>query len=105
MTIEDQLELEFCLIDGWLKDTTEPFDDWDWDGHELTLFLHNEPIEKYTRETLAEAIPGFPTTTTVEARKRVRSFNFSGQRYETRKPIPIHRGSVQSSHGRTAPGH
>ncbi len=48
------------LIRSWLKDTTEPFDDWDWDGHELTLFLNGQAIEKYTRETLAEVIQGFP---------------------------------------------
>ncbi len=64
MTPENQLDIEVGLIHGWLKDTTEPFDDWDWNGRELTLFLDNDPIEKYTRETLAEAIPGFPTTTT-----------------------------------------
>ncbi len=61
---EDQLEAEVHLIERWLHSSSEPFDDWDWDGQELTIFLHNAPIEKYTRETLAEAIPGFPTTTT-----------------------------------------
>ena len=50
------------LIERWLHGTTEPFEDWDWDGRELTLFLNDQPIEKYTRETLAEVIPGFPTT-------------------------------------------
>ncbi len=61
---DQNLETEVRLIERWLHGSSEPFDDWDWDGRELTLFLHNEPIEKYTRETLAEAIPGFPTTTT-----------------------------------------
>lgn len=60
----DQLDMEVPLIERWLHGTTEPFDDWDWDGQELTLFLHNEPIEKYKRETLAEVIQGFPATTT-----------------------------------------
>ena len=62
MTTEDQLEIETCLIESWLKNTTEPFDDWDWDGTVLTLFLRNESIEKYTRETLATIIQGFPST-------------------------------------------
>ena len=62
MTTEDQLEIETRLIESWLKDTTEPFDDWDWDGTVLTLFLRNEPIEKYTRETLTTIIQGFPPT-------------------------------------------
>ncbi len=61
MTTKDQLEIETGLIESWLKDTTEAFDDWDWDGTELTLFLQNQPIEKYTRETLATIIQGFPT--------------------------------------------
>ncbi len=57
---EDQLETEVHLIERWLHGSSEPFDDWDWDGQELTLFLHAKPIEKYTREILAEAIQGFP---------------------------------------------
>jgi len=66
MITENQLELELHMIERWLHGTTEPFDDWDWNGHELTLFLNNEPIEKYTRKSLAEAIPGFPATTTAK---------------------------------------
>lgn len=63
MITENQLEQEFHLIERWLHGTTEPFDDWDWNGRELTLFLHHEPTETYTRETLASAIPTFPPTT------------------------------------------
>ncbi len=59
---EDKLEVEVHLIERWLHGSSEPFDDWDWDGRELTIFLHNEPIEKYTRETLAKAIEEFPAT-------------------------------------------
>jgi hypothetical protein len=64
MTTKHHLEQELLLIERWLQGTTEPFDAWDWDGRELTLFLHQKPIEKYTREILAEEIPGFPATTT-----------------------------------------
>jgi len=64
MITENQLEQECHLIERWLHGTTEPFDDWDWDGHELTLFLHYQPFEKYTRKTLAALISGFPATTT-----------------------------------------
>jgi len=60
MQTDDQLKAETQLIERWLHGTTEPFDDWEWDGRELTLFLHNQPIEKYARKTLVEAIPGFP---------------------------------------------
>ena len=47
MTTKHQHVEEVHLIDLWLHATTEPFDDWDWDGHELTLFLNKEPIEKF----------------------------------------------------------
>ncbi len=60
---DEQLETELHLIERWLHGSSEPFDDWDWDGRELTLFLHNEAIEKYTRATLAGVIPGFPKNT------------------------------------------
>ena len=63
MITENQMGQELHLIDRWLHGTTEPFDDWDWNGRKLTLFLDHKPIEKYTRKTLAEAIPGFPPTT------------------------------------------
>jgi hypothetical protein len=61
MTAEDQMEQEVHLIERWLQGSSEPFDDWDWNGQELTIFLHREPIEKYTRRTLAESIQGFPS--------------------------------------------
>jgi hypothetical protein len=48
----------------WLHGIIELFDDWVWDGRDLTLFLHNKAIERYSRKTLTEAIPSFPTTTT-----------------------------------------
>ncbi len=57
---EDPINRELHLIEHWLRDTCEAFDDWSWDGMELTIFLGGKPIEKYTRQTLAEAIPGFP---------------------------------------------
>ena len=56
----DKLLIEIDLIEDWLHASSEPFDDWDWDGEELTLFLHGAPIEKYPREILAEVIQGFP---------------------------------------------
>ena len=62
MTTEHQHVEEVHLIDRWLHASTEPFDDWDWDGTVLTLLLRNEPIEKYTRESLATIIQGFPPT-------------------------------------------
>lgn len=39
-------------IDTWMRDTTEPYDDWKWDGNELVVFLNGEPIERYDRATV-----------------------------------------------------
>ncbi len=59
------------MIGRWLHGTTEPFDNWDWDGHELTLFHHNNPIEKYTPGGLGDGYPGpsinQPCTTTLSS--------------------------------------
>ena len=62
MTTEHQHAEEVHLIGRWLHATAKPFDDCDWDGTVLTLFLRNEPIEKYTRETPTTIIQGFPPT-------------------------------------------
>lgn len=35
------------LIQYWLADTTEPFDDWDYNGDELVIILNEEVIERY----------------------------------------------------------
>jgi hypothetical protein len=35
----------------WLAGTTEPFDDWDWDGKTLTIFS-NGKTEKYKWEDI-----------------------------------------------------
>jgi hypothetical protein len=43
-------------IQFWLARTTEPFDDWEYDGNELIIFLNEEPIEVYDKETIEEYI-------------------------------------------------
>lgn len=43
----------------WLSKTTEEFDDWDYDGEELIIFLRDEAIEKYKESDLKEFIEGF----------------------------------------------
>lgn len=47
------------LIDRYLHYTTEPFDDWYWDGEELTIMLENNVIEKYTYKDIKEIIEDF----------------------------------------------
>lgn len=41
-------------ISLWLSRTTEYFDDWDWDGNELVLFLNEETIERYSYRDVIE---------------------------------------------------
>lgn len=55
--MDEQRELD--LIQNWLADTTEEFDDWDYDGKELIIFLKNLPIERYTAENIKEFLKGF----------------------------------------------
>ena len=50
------LSKELSKIESWLSKTTEEFDDWDWDGETLTLFLNSEVIEKYDKDEVYENI-------------------------------------------------
>lgn len=54
---EYQLNKQLDLIQSWLKDTTESFDSWDWDGKELLIFLNGEVVERYSYKQLKEFIP------------------------------------------------
>ncbi len=47
------------LIRKWLSDTTEPFDEWDFDGKELILLLKHQIIERYSKEDIKNFIKGF----------------------------------------------
>jgi len=55
------LQAQSDLIRKWLSETTEPFDDWDWDGNELSIFCGNE-VEKYQFEALKNLIKYFNFT-------------------------------------------
>ena len=52
-------QLQLDLIIRFLHYTTEAFDDWDWDGQMLTIWLNNEPIERYLLADVREFIRGF----------------------------------------------
>lgn len=52
--IDEQRKLD--LIQYWLADTTEPFDDWDYDGEELVIFFNEEVIERYNNLDIEEII-------------------------------------------------
>lgn len=55
--IEEQRKL--YLIIKWLAETTEPFDDWDYDGEVLIILFEDEVIERYTKEEMTHFIKGF----------------------------------------------
>jgi len=46
-------------IRGFLSWTTEPFDDWEYDGDELLIIYKNKVIEKYLNHDLEEIIRDF----------------------------------------------
>lgn len=53
------IQIQSDLISRFLHLTTEPFDDWDWDGEELIIILNNVVIERYTYNDLKEIIADF----------------------------------------------
>ena len=53
------LQTQSDLISRFLHYTTEPFDDWNWDGEELLIILNNVIIERYSYFNLKEAIKDF----------------------------------------------
>ncbi|MEK7448928.1 MAG: hypothetical protein AAB019_05520 [Planctomycetota bacterium] len=52
-------QLQLDLITRFLHYTTEPFDDWNWDGKMLVIWLNDEPIERYLLSDVREFIKGF----------------------------------------------
>lgn len=50
---------ELDIIQSWLSDTTEPFDEWDFNGEELLILLNGNIIERYTKKEMANFIKGF----------------------------------------------
>jgi len=41
-------------ISFWLARTTEYFDEWNWDGNELLIYLKGKIIERYSYRDLME---------------------------------------------------
>ena len=55
MDMQEQLD----SIERFLHYTTEPFDDWEWDGEELSIWLSDERIERYSFADVKGFIKGF----------------------------------------------
>lgn len=56
--MEIDLQEQLDLIDSYLRKTTEPYDDWDWDGESLIVLLDGQVIEEYSYDELKEFIDG-----------------------------------------------
>jgi len=56
--MEVDIQKQYDLIRSYFKTTTEPFDELDWDGNLLLVWLDDEVIERYTYEELKELIEG-----------------------------------------------
>lgn len=52
------LDNQINLIERFLHLTSEPYEDWDWDGQELVIFS-GKNVEKYSLKDLKEIIKGF----------------------------------------------
>jgi len=50
---------QYDKIYSFFKSTTEPFDELDWDGNSLLVFLNGNKIEEYSLKDLRELINGF----------------------------------------------
>lgn len=53
----EQLQSESDKVYAWLKTTSEPFDNWEYDGKELTVYHGTDKPEVYKRDFLAKQIP------------------------------------------------
>ena len=53
------MQKQLDLISRFLHFTTEPFDDWYWDGIELLIVLKRKIIERYSFEDLKSIIEDF----------------------------------------------
>jgi hypothetical protein len=50
--LNEQIRLD--EIQHWLSMTTEEFDEWNYDGEELTIILKGRIIESYDNETIGD---------------------------------------------------
>ncbi len=53
-----EMQRQLDVIQSWLFETTEPFDDWDYDGEELVILLKGNIIEIHAKEEMKIFIKG-----------------------------------------------
>lgn len=51
----DAAQQELDAVQRWVEKSDLPFDDWEWDGEELKIFVGKNEPEKYSRQDLKEA--------------------------------------------------
>ena len=51
---EAQFAIELNKVERFVKKSTERYDDWDYDGNELKIFIDNECVETYSRQDLID---------------------------------------------------
>ena len=51
-----KLQEEYDKIYSFFKTTTEPFDELEWNGKELSVLLNDEVVEIYSRRYVYEKI-------------------------------------------------
>ena len=56
--MKELTEREFIMIERFFHYTTETFDDWYWDGTELTVWLKEKVVERYLYSDIKEFIKG-----------------------------------------------
>jgi hypothetical protein len=56
--METTLQKQYDLIYRFFKNTTEPFDDLDWDGELLNVFFENKIVETYSYKDMCDLIEG-----------------------------------------------
>ena len=55
----EKIQVRADKIRKFLSRTTEPFDDWEYDGEVLIIIIHNKTIEKYSNSDLTKIIIDF----------------------------------------------
>ena len=57
--LSNLLDFRDNLCERFLKNSNEDYDDYEYDGQELKVYLKNELIESYNNKTLSEVITGW----------------------------------------------
>lgn len=54
-----KFQIQYDKIYAYFKNTTEPFDDLNWNGNILIVYNENQAIEEYTYSDLTKMISNF----------------------------------------------